>query len=400
MVLIVLFALAIGSGLARGQVPSPLPEIAAIDLAEDRYPAHSFTFANGVKAIPGIIYWRPKGYRGLTLDLYLPPDSIEQPAAGFPLIVFIHGGSWLGGNLRHKGPFVDFPSVLASLASKGYVVASVEYRLSNQAKFPAQIQDVKAAIRYLRSRSSTYGIDPARAMTWGGSAGGHLAGLAAVSCNASLLEPADGQCRNVSDCLQGAVTWYGIFDMATIANQSREDGTISRDVADAPEWRLLGCFGKNCSHDQIAAASPVAYVDPRDPPMLLIVGDQDTSVPYHQTLEMADKLNAAGVKNKLIVLHGTNHNFMGKNLNETRDANLKALAATFEFFDQTIGNKSAGSTTSTEASAVKAKEAMTVTTSAKENSPVNTRKQVPGFGAAFAVAILLFLTSIISKKRS
>lgn len=328
---------------AWAQLPSPLPEIAANNVAEDHYPAHNVTFANGVKGIPGIVYWQPMGYRELTLDLYLPPNSVKRPATGYPLIIFIHGGRWMSGDSHLNGPFVDFPSTLAMLSAKEYVVASIEYRLSSEAKFPAQIQDIKAAIRFLRSNASEYGIDPARAMTWGASAGGYLAGLAAVSCNALSLEPDDGlNSSNISDCLQGGVTWCGAFDMATIANQSRQDKAMSRDVASAPEWQLLGCFGKNCSQDQIAAASPVTYVDPHDPPMLLIVGDQDTTVPYHQTLEMADKLNATGVKHKLIVLPGVSHYFIGKTLNETRDANLKALAATFEFFDQTIGNKAVG----------------------------------------------------------
>jgi hypothetical protein len=115
-----------------------------------------------------------------------------------------------------------FSGVLASLAARGYVVASIDYRLSGEAVFPAQAQNVKAAIRWLRSRASDYGINPARAMTWGVSAGEHLAALAAVSCNVAALEPAQTiksaapdtrpdpiSSDNVSDCVQGAVVWYG-----------------------------------------------------------------------------------------------------------------------------------------------------------------------------------------------
>ncbi len=184
-------------------------------------------------------------------------------------------------------------------------------------------------------------------------AGGHLSGLAAVSCNAAVLEPkqtvrsyAPGTkddpitSSKVSDCVQGGVTWYGVFDMATIADQSRQDKAMSRDVPDAPEGQLLGCFGNKCKQEQIAAASPVTYVDRNDPPMLLIVGTEDTMVPYHQTLEMAEKLKAAGVKHELIVLPGINHSFIGKTPDQTRDANLKALAATFQFIDRTIGSAS------------------------------------------------------------
>jgi acetyl esterase/lipase len=332
------------------QIPSPASEVAAQVVFEDHYPPRQVKFPNGVKGLPGLMYWQPIGYRPLTLDVYLPPAGLSRPAAGFPLIVHIHGGAWMMGDSHFGGPFVDFPGVLASLAARGYVVASIDYRLSGEAAFPAAAQDVKAAIRWLRSRASDYEIDPARAMTWGESAGGHLAGLAAVSCNAQHLEPAQTftfafantppyvlPSSEISDCVQGGVAWFGVFDFATIAAQAREGKSpISRDVADAPEWRILGCFAKECKQGQIAAASPVTYVDPKNPPLLLIVGAEDKIVPYHQTLEMAEKLKAAGVPHELMVIPGVDHGFIGKTLQQTREANLKALDATFRFFDKTM----------------------------------------------------------------
>ena len=334
------------------QIPSPAPEVAAQVVFEDHYPPRQVKFPNGVKGLPGLMYWQPIGYRPLTLDVYLPPAGLSRPAAGFPLIVHIHGGAWMMGDSHFGGPFVDFPGVLASLAARGYVVASIDYRLSGEAAFPAAAQDVKAAIRWLRSRASDYEIDPARAMTWGESAGAHLAGLAAVSCHAQHLEPTQTltfafanippyvlPSSEISDCVQGGVAWFGVFDFATIAAQAREGkGPISRDVADAPEWKMLGCFAKECKQEQIAAASPVTYVDPKNPPLLLIVGAEDKIVPYHQTLEMAEKLKAAGVPHELIVIPGVDHGFMGKTLQQTREANLKALDATFRFIDKTMKN--------------------------------------------------------------
>jgi acetyl esterase/lipase len=340
-------ALCVSSVVA--QLPSPLPEIAAQPAQADRYPAHGVTFSNGVKGVPGVVYWTQTGYRPLTLDLYLPPKSVQRPAAGFPLVVFIHGGAWMGGDSRRIGPFVDFPAVLAALAARGYVVASVEYRLSGEAIFPAQIQDVKAAIRFLRTKAADYGIDPARALTWGASAGGHLAALAAVSCGVQTLEPAQSiaassavvgagsvATANVSDCVQGGVAWFGVFDMATIAAQAKQDGAFSRDVADTPEWRVVGCFASECRNGQMAAASPVTYVDAKTPPMLLIVGDADKTVPYHQTLEMEQRLKAAGVAHELMVIPEVAHMFIGKTPVETRNANLAALEATFRFIDETL----------------------------------------------------------------
>lgn len=356
MIRSVLTAIALSvPALAAAQLPSPLPVISAGNARVDHYPAHTANFLNGVQGVPSVIYWQQIGYRALTLDLYLPPGSVPRPATGFPLVVFIHGGGWLGGDAHKSSPFADFPGVLASLSARGYVVASIEYRLSSEARFPAQIQDVKAAIRWLRINASKYGIDPARAMTWGVSAGGYLAGLAAVSCNAADLEPkqtgkayaavpvADSvtSSSNVSDCVQGAVTWFGVFDMATIDDQAKEDKAMSRDAADAPEWQLLGCFGNSkCDPKRIAAASPVTYVDRNSSPMLLIVGSGDTLVPYHQTLEMAEKLKSAGIRHELIVLPGINHSFIGKTPEQTRDANLKVLDATFRFIDRTIGSAS------------------------------------------------------------
>ena len=342
-VLLVVFALSL-SAVAAAQLPSPLPQIE--DGARiDRHPL--VTFPNGVRSFTDVPYWSPVGYRSLTLDLYVPPASVRRPRSGFPFVVYVHGGGWMYGDKRSSPPFVDWPAVLASLAAKGYVVAAVDYRLTREARFPLQVEDVKAAIRWLRLRAPQYGIDRGRARVWGESAGAHLAGLIAVSCGAAALEPREVRnmfgvtsevtSRRASDCVQGGVTWYGVFDMATIQQQARDAHALSRDDRDAPEWRLLGCFATECRPAQLAAASPVTYVDRKDPPMLLVVGNADTTVPTQQTLEMADRLAAAGVEHEVLVLPGVNHNFLGTTRDATRDANLKALAATFEFIDATIG---------------------------------------------------------------
>jgi acetyl esterase/lipase len=338
-------------------LPSPVPEVAAEFSAVDRYPATEVDFAGGVRGLPHLVFAEPPGHRPLELDLYLPPVSLHAPATGLPLVVFIHGGGWSSGDTRRIRSFVDFPGVLASLSARGYVVASIEYRLSGEARFPAQAADVSAAIRWLRGNAFRYGIDPARALAWGVSAGGHLAALAAVNCNALVTGPKPstqtdraGVATDVAageaatDCLQGAVAWYGVYDMATIAEQVRQVHGVSRDADDAPEWKLLGCSGRRgCTTQQLAAASPVTYVDHADPPILLIAGSTDTVVPTQQTLEMAARLDAAGVNHELMVLPGVSHNFIGPTFRQTREANLEALAATFSFIDRTIGSASAAS---------------------------------------------------------
>lgn len=314
--------------------PRIAPNIVARD---DHYPRHDVFFASGVQSIPEVAYTKQLGFRPLTLDLYLPPKRMPQPVTGFPLVVFVHGGAWLGGDKRHAGPFVDFPSVLASLAARGYVVASVEYRLSGEAKFPAQVQDVKTAIRWLRRHATTYGIDPGRAMVWGEAAGAHLAALVAVSCRAEGLASTTKLANDASDCVQGAVSWYGVFDMATITKQAREAHAMSREDQEAPEWKLLGCYGPQCTREQLAAASPIRYVDREDPPLLLIVGNEDSVVPYVQSLQMSAQLDSARVRSELVTLAGVDHGFIGHTPAETRDAALQALSTTFAFIEQTVG---------------------------------------------------------------
>jgi len=333
-----LVAFAVAFSALAAEIPMPVPRVVATPRGqEDSYPAQDVTFPNGVRGKPGLVYREAVGYRALTLDLYLPPKTVRPPAQGFPLVIFIHGGAFLVGDSRHNPPFADFPGVLASLSARGYVVASVEYRLSGEAVFPAALRDVKAAIRWLRSQASNYEIDPARAMAWGASAGGNLAGLAAVSCHVPLLEPVTKD-NDISDCVQGAVSWYGVFDIATLASQAQQENGGWRSVRDSPEYLMLGCFASECKAGRIAAASAVSYVNTQDPPMLLIVGAEDKTVPYHQTLEMAEKLKAAGVPHELLVIPDVAHGFFGKTPEQTRVANLKALDATFRFIDKTMND--------------------------------------------------------------
>ena len=161
----------------------------------------------------------------------------------FPLVVYVHGGGWQSGHTRHAGAFADWPAALALLASRGYAVASIEYRLSSEAKFPAAIQDVKASIRWLRSKSAEFQIDRTRTVIWGGSAGGQLAALAATSCGVEALAPVfdmpdrKSPLAAESDCVQGLVAWYGVFDFSTSPPLSGN----REETADSPVSRYLGC---------------------------------------------------------------------------------------------------------------------------------------------------------------
>lgn len=317
------------------------PAVAAAPVLDDRYPRVATAFANEVESFPDLVFSVVPGYRPLRLDLYKP----KKPApatAGYPLVVYIHGGGWQSGHTRHSGAFANWPAVLAQLSAKGYVVASIEYRLSSEARFPAAIQDVKTSIRWLRSKSSEFGIDPSKAVVWGGSAGGQLAALAATSCGLRAISPVfmkDGKpdagsaLAGQSDCVQGLVAWYGVFDFAAqpLANQRAES-------ADSPVGKYLGCNAADCG-PTVALASPITHVESRDPPVLLVHGEVDKVVPVAQSRAFQAALVAKQVPAELVIIPGVDHSFIGSNQEETRKASLLALSKTFAFIDATIGGK-------------------------------------------------------------
>lgn len=290
----------------------------------DKYPKSLVTWPDGVTSIADVTYSTIVGYRPLVIDIYMPAKKVGPK----PLILHIHGGGWVAGHTRHSGALSNFPAVLAKLASEGYVVASLEYRLANEAPFPAQLQDARAALRYLKANAAEYGIDPAKTGIWGGSAGGHLSALTALSCGESSLDVADNTYEAGSECVQAAAIWYGVFDFAALAagRPNQQDSAAAR---------LLGCAGK-CVAADYAPASPVSYIDPSDPPMLLIHGENDQVVPVAQSHLAEAKLKATGVRVESIYIPGVDHSFIGSSHEQTTQATLKAVNATFDFFDKNL----------------------------------------------------------------
>jgi acetyl esterase/lipase len=313
-------------------------DVAAAPVLDDRYPRAMVSFPQGVDSLPDLIYSTPAGFRPLRLDLYKPKKA-SSASSSHPLVIYVHGGGWSSGHTRHSGAFANWPGVLATLASKGYVVASIEYRLSSEARFPAAIHDVKTSIRWLRSKARDFGIDGSRVVVWGGSAGGQLAALAATTCDVEALAPvyaapAAGQPAAsealvaVSDCVQGVVAWYGIFDLMRLPQLS----------ADSPVAKYLGCIPAQCA-ESVALASPITHLDSRDPPALLIHGNVDKVVPVDQSRAFHDALRAQNVSSKLIVIPDVDHSFIGASVSSTKEASLAALSATFAFIDTTLGGK-------------------------------------------------------------
>lgn len=309
-------------------------EVAASPMLGDPYPLREASFPDGVVSRADVVYSTPPGFRPLRLDVYAPGFGSSER----PLVVYIHGGGWQSGHTRHSGAFSNWPAVLASLAKRGYVVASIEYRLSGEARFPAAVEDVKTAVRWLRSRASELGIDRNRAVLWGGSAGGHLAALAAASCGVGELTPEFSGDAGLaplakeSDCVQGLVVWYGVFDLNATASPNAEP-----DPNAAPA-KFLGCWPRKCA-DVATLASAITHVDARDPQTLLIHGVRDRVVPVEQSRAFHGALQGNGVRSTLIVLPDVDHSFIGASAAATREASLLALTATFEFIDAAIGEK-------------------------------------------------------------
>ena len=313
-------------------------------ILDERYPQPEVKFAGGVTSLPDLTYSIIPGYRQLKLDLYLPPG---QPTGVRPLVVYVAGGGWAADRPRNAGAIEDFPGVFVGLAKKGYVVASIRDRLSGEAKFPAAEHDTKTALRWLRSQAAKYGIDKNRVVIWGSSAGGQLAGLAAVSCGDAKLAPPQAtgsgatKVPEESDCVNGAAIWYGIFDFTQMGAPPSASPPNAANAANRPpgaEATYLGCKpGEECAARNNASA--VNFIDANDPPFLLIHGSADRVVNVKQSQTMHDALKAKGVKSELIVIPDVDHSFIGKTPEATYAATNQALKRTLEFIDEILKAK-------------------------------------------------------------
>jgi acetyl esterase/lipase len=235
------------------------------------------------------------------LDLYLP----EGPGP-FPLVINIHGGGFMMGD---KG-MLDAP-IAEALLARGIAVASIDYRLSGEARFPAAIEDAKAAVRFLRANAGRYRLDPERFLAFGQSAGGNLASLVGTTGNAAVFDaPALGN-PGVSSKVSAVIDWFGPSDFALMDRQAKAQGCPpDHGAADSPESTYLGAPIATVP-DKVKAANPVTYIDPADPPFLLQKGSEDCLVPVGQSQVLADALNKAGVPAQLEILKGAGHGDMG-----------------------------------------------------------------------------------------
>jgi acetyl esterase/lipase len=229
------------------------------------------------------------GTKTLGLDLHLPA-GVQHP----PLLVFVHGGAWTTGSK------MQYPSFLMT---RGFAVASLDFRSSNEAPFPADVFDIKAGIRYLRAKAQQYGYRTDRIAIVGASSGGHLAELVGVTNGVAALEGDEGDYRAESSSIQAIVSYFGASDLTTILAQSTPAGLTVREPA---LKRLLGA-----APDQVPElaklASPIFHVDAKSPPIMLLHGDQDTQMPLNQVYEMQWAYEQAGKHAEVLILHGVDH---------------------------------------------------------------------------------------------
>jgi acetyl esterase/lipase len=276
-------------------------------------------FAGGVRTVADLPYRRIEG-ETLALDLYLPPPGNDR----HPAIVFVHGGGFVTGHTRMMGAATDFPARLAALAARGYVVASIQYRLAPRVHFPGQVRDAKAAIAWLRDHAGKYGIDPTRVAIWGSSAGGTIAATVGTTCGIALFEPEDAALPPGKTCVQAVADWFGPIAM---------DGQVLGAT-------YLGCVTGEPCDERRRSASPATYVKKGAPPFLLLHGDSDKLVPLDQSGQFAGVLRAAGVDTSLEIVAGAEHGLKATDRARQQSILDHAMDTLGSFLDRTIGPSS------------------------------------------------------------
>jgi acetyl esterase/lipase len=229
--------------------------------------------------------------RGHLLDLSLPPNA----TAPSPVVIFTHGSAWFADNGRY-----DAQGLAAALHASGYAVAGVAIRSSRQAKFPAQLHDIKAAIRWLRANAAKHRLDPDRIAILGESSGGWTAAMAAVTGDVPELEGSEGT-TGVSSAVQAAIAFYPPTDFLQMDAWALRPcdpaaaigrGAFCHDAPSSPESQLVGCAIQTCP-DAVQRANPIRYISRADPPIMIVHGGSDPLVPHAQGELLYQALNKA-----------------------------------------------------------------------------------------------------------
>ncbi|MDP3072927.1 MAG: alpha/beta hydrolase fold domain-containing protein [Opitutaceae bacterium] len=261
----------------------------------------------GTKVLRDLAYVS-KGHERQKLDLYLPEKS-DRP---LPLVVWIHGGGWAAGDKREGGTPVN-----AGYPTRGYAVASLNYRLSGDAIFPAQIEDCKAAIRWLRAHAKDYKLDPTRIGVWGTSAGGHLVAL--LGATGGMREFDVGENLDQSSSVEAVCDYFGPTDLLQMDAHALPGARLKHDAATSPESRLVGGpIQEKPFRDRAARVNPIPYLTRSAPPHLIVHGDQDPLVPHHQSQLLFAALKQTGVPVRFHTIKGAGHGvgFGGREVSE------------------------------------------------------------------------------------
>ncbi|CAN5379587.1 hypothetical protein BH09ACT4_BH09ACT4_04100 [soil metagenome] len=236
-----------------------------------------------------LIFSEEPGFRPLSLDLHLPPGDDGNP---HPVVLELHGGGWRVGRRGIFTPLVTEQRSFGRIAAAGFAVVAADYRLSAEAHFPAQVDDVLAALDWIAAHADEYRLDPSRVVLWGGSAGGTLAALAAIR----------------RPTVRGVIDWYGPSDLPAMAAFTADKGTGA--VGPSREDLWLGAPVATIP-DTAIAASPARQVKPGLPPFFLAHGVDDTDVPPQQSELFAAALRAAGITVSLHLEPGVGHFWRG-----------------------------------------------------------------------------------------
>lgn len=248
------------------------------------------------------------------MDLYFPIKFGTSPS---PALIYVHGGAWIFGNKEVNTGTPDIPELL----SRGYVIATVNYRLAPDHKFPAQIEDIKCAVRYLRTNAERYNIDPNNIGAWGDSAGGHLVSLLALTNESAGFDK--GQYLEYPSNIKAVVDYFGPTNLT--------DPNFYNIYSIA----LQEIFG---SYENMVNASPVKYVKKESPPFLIFQGDRDIIVFQDQSEELYNKLITENATATIVIVKGGTHGFVdvGNTMDPTRK-NITIMVA--DFFDKYLKNQ-------------------------------------------------------------
>jgi len=265
-------------------------------------PIEDVQFGVPVRRWSDVVYADVSGV-SLVMDITVP-----RATGPVPVVAYLHGGAFAMGSHKASETAIPARPIWAALLGAGFAVASVQYRLSAEAIFPACVHDVHAAVRWLRAYGPDLGLDPNRIAAWGDSAGGYLAAMLALDIDDESVTGVLGV-PDVSAHVTAAVSWYPPTNFTTMDAQAIPGSVVSHSAPDSPESQLIGAT----VHDEpelALRASPVSYVTANAAPLLLLHGSLDRTVPAGQSAEIYELLTAAGAPVEFDLIDGADHVFM------------------------------------------------------------------------------------------